>query len=355
MQPIPTIKDVKLRGKTILMRTDYNVPLKDGQIASDLRIRANLPTIEYLFAKGAKKLVIISHLGRPSGRDNTLSLRPIAARLQELIPSRPVVFVDDVSGPDVESEVRHAKSGSIILLENLRFFSGEKSNSADFAREIIESTHAKLFVQDGFAVMHRAHASTSAIAHDLPSVAGLLVEKEVSALSSLTQNPKHPFLAVIGGSKVEDKAPLINHFAKIADHVFVGGKIAADGYTSDSPKVIVATDFVTDAEGNRFDIGPKSLEQVLSLVSSAKTILWNGPLGLVEVSPYEKGTTAVAEAIGHKTDATTILGGGDITALVEHLAEDDPTLKYTLISTGGGATLEFLLSGTLPGLEALGE
>lgn len=353
MLPYKTIKDIKPRGKTILVRTDYNVPLKDGKITSDLRIRSSLPTLDYLFDHGAKKIIIISHLGRPEGRDKTLSLKPISERLGKLLDNHPVSFIDDVSGPDVEAAVKKVKKGGVLVLENLRFFPGEKKNSPDFAQEIIESTHADYFVQDGFAVLHREHASTSAIARDLPSVAGLLVEKEVSTLSRLTVNPKHPFLVIIGGAKVADKEPLISHFIKIADNIFVGGKIATDGYKSTNKKVIIADDFVKDDAGNCLDIGPNSLKKLLELISDAKTILWNGTLGYTEDPRYAVASIKVAEAIGDMSDATTIIGGGDTTGFIENLKKSNPSLSYTLISTGGGATLEFLLNGTLPGLDAL--
>lgn len=353
MFPKLTVKDVKVRGKIVLVRADYNVPMKDGKIVSDLRIRASLPTLEYLFKKGARKLVIISHLGRPKGKDESLSLAPIAKRLGELLPEHPVAFVNDVSGPDVEAVARKVGKGGILMLENLRFFKGEKEDSADFIGGIIESTHADYFVQDGFAVLHRAHASTSAVTHDLPAVAGLLVEKEVTALLKLTEEPKHPFLVIIGGAKVEDKEPLIKFFAKRADYVFVGGKIAADGYKSNDKKIVVAEDFVTDGTGAKKDIGPKSVERLLELVAEAKTVLWNGTLGLTEVEPFEKGSKMVAEAIGRRKDLVSIIGGGDTTGFVEMLMKSDAPLHYTLVSTGGGATLEFLLNGTLPGLDAL--
>lgn len=349
---LPTLKDVKLRGQTVLVRTDYNVPMQDGKITNDLRIRASLPTLEYLFSHGAKKVIIISHLGRPDGRDPKFSLQPIATRLGELLKDHPVSFINDVSGPDVEEAVHNTKNGGILLLENLRFFSGEKANSSDFAAGIIESTHASLFVQDGFAVLHRAHASTSAIARDLPSVAGLLVEKEVSTLSKLLKQPTHPFLVIIGGAKVEDKQPLIDHFLTISDHIFVGGKIACDGYTSTHQAITTADDFLSDQEGNRRDIGPDSTAKLLSLIDQSKTIFWNGLLGQAENPQFAVASTKTAEAIGHKK-AVTVIGGGDTTGFVENLQATDPSLSYSLLSTGGGATLEFLLNGTLPGLEAL--
>ena len=351
--PKKTVKDIKFRGKTVLVRVDYNVPLKDGEITSDLRIRASLPTIEYLLKNGAKKVILMSHLGRPEGRDRSLSLRPIADRLAELLEDTPVDFIDDVSGPDVEAAVRKMKPGSVLLLENLRFFPGEEKNSSDFAGGIIESTHADLFVQDGFAVMHRAHASTSAITRDLPSVAGLLVEKEITGLDKLIKNPKPPVLVIIGGAKVSDKQPLIDRFLDLSDHIAVGGKIAADGYAPTSEKIYIAEDFKTDPEGVKRDIGEISTEKILSLVEEAKTILWNGTLGETEKPEFAKSSIKVAEAIGHKPDATTVIGGGDTAGFVENLQKTDDSLSYSLVSTGGGAALEYLLNGTLPGLEAL--
>ena len=353
MFPRPTVKDIKFRNKTMLVRTDYNVPLKDGKITSDLRIRASLPTLEYLFENGAKRVIIMSHLGRPEGRDKSLSLKPIAKRLGELLPDHPVSFIDDVSGPDVEAAVRKVKKGGILMLENLRFFRGEEANSADFAGGIIESTHADYFVQDGFAVLHRAHASTSAIAHDLPSVAGLLVEKEVTSLMKLTDSPKHPFLVIIGGSKVADKQPLVDRFAKLADDIYVGGKIASDGYESKSKRIHVAQSFREDNDFLYKDISYSETDKVVDLINHSKTILWNGVLGEVENPDFMKSSVEVARAMGHKKDAVTIVCGGDTSGFVESRMTLDDSLSYTLVSTGGGASLEFLLNGTLPGLDAL--
>lgn len=345
-----TIKDIKIRGKIVLVRTDYNVPLKDGEIKSDLRIRASLPTIEYLRDKGAKKIILMSHLGRPDGQKvRELSLKPVADRLAELLKS-PVAFVDDVSGPDVEEAVENLPRGGILLLENLRFYPGEEKNSDEFAREILESTHAEVFVQDGFAVIHRAHASTSAITRDVPSVAGLLLEKEVSALTSAATHPKQPLLVLIGGAKVEDKQPLIDKFLPLASKIAVGGKIAADGYTSSDPKIYVAEDFSDDSKK---DLGEKSIAKITELIKDAKTVIWNGSLGLAEEPAYANASIKIAETIGHQPGLTSIICGGDTAGLVECLAEKDDTLNYTLISTGGGASLELLLGLPLPGLDSL--
>ena len=349
-----TIRDVAVRGQVVLVRTDYNVPLDDnGAITDDLRIKASLPTIEYLLKNGASKIILMSHLGRPEGkRDQSMSLKPVAERLQELLPDRTVRFVDDVCGPDVEDAVDALPKGGILLLENLRFSADEEKNSEDYANEIVDSTHADLFVQDGFGVVHRAHASTDAITQLLPSVAGLLLEKEVSNLIAAIQNPKHPLLVIIGGAKVEDKQPMIDVFLPIADQIAVGGKIAADGYVNDNPKVYVAEDFVSDEAGAKLDIGPVSTEKIVGMINEAKMVVWAGLLGKVEDEAYARSSIAVAEAMG-KSDATTIVGGGDTAGFVENLEKSEPDLHYTLISTGGGASLDVLSGKALPGVDAL--
>lgn len=368
-----TIKNVDVKGLTVLVRTDYNVPLVPAEIApegdfevgllgegerehiaSDLRIRASLPTIQYLLEHKASKIILISHLGRPKGkREASLSLRPIAEKLAELLPGTTVNFVDDVSGPEVEMSVEDLPEGGILLLENLRFSADEEGNSESFAQEIVDSTHAELFVQDGFAVIHRAHASTDAITKLLPSVAGLLLEKEVTTLSKVIERPDRPFVVVIGGAKVEDKQPLIDQFLGIADTIYVGGKIAADGYTSDSPKIIVAEDFDEDGAGNKLDIGPIATGKLVELVGEARTVLWNGVLGKVEDPTYATSSTILAKALGENSNITSVICGGDTTGFVEELMENDPELKYSLISTGGGAALEFLAGRELPGLDGL--
>ena len=348
-----TIKDINVKDKTVLVRVDYNVPLKDGKVESDLRIRASLPTINYLREKGAKKIILISHLGRPEGKDKSLSLKPVAESLKKLLPN--VSFIDDVSGPDVEQAVKSMKKGDVLLLENLRFFSGEEKNSDDFIREIIDSTDANLYVQDGFAVIHRAHASTDAVKNHLPVYAGLLLEKEVNNLKSATEHPAHPVLLIIGGAKVEDKQPLIEKFSKKADHIFVGGKIAADGYKSTDPKIHVAEDFDENSEGQKLDVGPLSTAKIADLITDAKTIIWNGLLGYAEDPAYATASIITAEMLGEKEAATTIVCGGDTTGFVEKLMESHPNLSYSLVSTGGGASLELLLGKELPGLEAIKE
>ncbi len=353
-----TVKDVNVAGQVVLMRADYNVPLEqteDGawQVVSDLRIRANVSTIEYLRGHGAEKIVIISHLGRPKGKDEALSLRPVAEALANVLGGVPVEFVDEVSGPEVETAVRELPKGGVLLLENLRFYPGEKENTEEFAGEIVASTGATLFVQDGFAVTHRAHSSTEAIAKLIPAVAGLLVEKEVATLEKAMKNPARPLVVIIGGAKVEDKEPMIQKFLPIADRILVGGKIAADGYVATDPKIYVAEDFDEDGEGHKLDIGPVATSKFVEIISSAKTVLWNGTLGKVEDVAFATGSDIIAKYLGENPEITSIICGGDTTGFVESLMENNPDLKYSLVSTGGGAALELLTGGVMPGIEVL--
>lgn len=369
-----TVRDIDVEDKIILVRTDYNVPLvpveagelehepivvnptsdQSLQIASDLRIQASLPTIKYLLEHKAAKIILMSHLGRPDGkRDKSLSLRIVAEKLAELLPGVVVNFVDDVSGPEVEMAVEDLPDGGILLLENLRFSPEEEANSEEYAREIVDSTHAELFVQDGFAVVHRAHASTDAITHLIPAVAGLLLEKEVKTLTKITASPEHPFVVIIGGAKVADKQPLIDKFLKLADTIYVGGKIAADGYQPSDPKILVATDFDEDGTGAKLDIGPVSTAKLVELLQSAKTVLWNGVLGKVEDAAYATSSTIVAKILGENPAITSVICGGDTAGFVENLCTEDPALQYSLISTGGGAALELLSGQDLPGVDGL--
>lgn len=344
-----TIRDVNVKNKVILVRADFNVPMNDGKIVSDFRIRATVPTLEYLREHGAKKIIVISHLGRPEGRDRALSLKPVAERLNELISG--VDFIDDVSGPDVEMAVKRLKSGGILVLENLRFYAGEKKNSRDFMQEIIDSVGAEIYVQDAFAVSHRAHASTDAVGDYLPVYAGLLLEKEVENLTAAVDNPARPLLVIIGGAKIEDKQPLIDKFATLADQVAVGGKIAADGFESKNPKIYVAEDFDEDADGVKLDAGPVATGKITGFIADAKTIVWNGLLGKAEDPAFATASTIVAEMMGEKDDAKTIICGGDTTGFTEGLTSEHPGLNYSLLSTGGGAALEFLLGHEMPGLK----
>ena len=354
-----TIRDFNPKDKTILVRVDYNVPLKDGAVADDLRIRASLPTLKYLLDHGAKRLILISHLGRPEDKyDPNFTLSPVSEALHELLPEISPDFTDEhkigfYSLPTAGEKIAIPDSVKVALLENLRFDPGEKKNSADFIKSIIDATNAEAFVQDGFAVVHRAHASTDAVKNFLPVYAGFLVENEVKNLTAAIENPTKPVLLIIGGAKVEDKQPLIEKFTPLADQIFVGGKIAADGYHSDNEKITVADDFDADEAGRKLDIGPLSTAKLANYITDASTIIWNGVLGLVEDPPYDTSSTITAELIGEKRGATTIICGGDTTGFVEKLSEKHSDLDYSLISTGGGAALEFLLGKELPGLKAI--
>lgn len=346
-----TVRDIDVAGKVVLVRVDYNVPIKDGKITEDMRIRASLPTLEYLLEQKAAKIILISHLGRPEGKKSEeLSLMPTAKCLAGLLPGKTVRFINETVGDDVKAAVNDLPEGGILMLENLRFSPDEEANSEKFADDIIAATGAEIFVQDGFAVIHRAHASTEAIAKKLPAVAGFLVEKEVSSLEGAMTNPEHPLLVIIGGAKVEDKQPLIDKFLPIADMIAVGGKIAADGYKATDPKVFVADSFVTDEKGAKLDISVDSVTEILAMIMKAKTVIWNGTLGMVEDERYAKASQAVARTLGSR-DVFSIIGGGDTTGFVESLKDEN--LKFGLVSTGGGASLELLSGKKLPGLEVL--
>ncbi len=350
-----TIRDIDVVGKNVLVRVDYNVPMKDGEVVEDMRISASLPTLNYLLAQGCRKLILISHLGRPKGGVvNEYSLAPVAQRLAKLLANKDVRFCSETTGEVVREAVADTPNGGVLMLENLRFSPEEEANSEQYADEIIAATGAEVFVQDGFAVIHRAHASTDAIARKLPAVAGFLVEDEVSKLEEATNDPEHPVLVMIGGAKVEDKQPLIEKFLPIADMIAVGGKIAADGYANENPKVYVAEDFSLDENGTKLDIGPRSIARMDDMIRKAKTIIWNGVMGLVEDSRFAYGSQMVATAMGHST-GLTIVGGGDTAGFVEGLLRDPnhSSLKFSLVSTGGGASLELLCGKKLPGLEVL--
>lgn len=343
-----TIRDIDVKNKTVLVRVDYNVPIKDGEITDDLRIRASLPTIKFLQDAGAAKIVLISHLGRPEGKINPeFTLSPVADKLRELLKGQQVGFY---SLPGKGEKINSPAEVKLILLENLRFDAGEEDDSEEFIKNIIDAVGAEVFVQDGFAVLHRAHASTNAVAKFLPVYAGLLVEKEVLNLEKIVSNPERPVVLIIGGAKVEDKAPLIDRFKDIADKIMVGGKIAADGYEG-SEKVYVAEDFDIDASGAKLDIGPIATSKIAEEVAKAKTVIWNGLLGKAEDPAYATASVITAEVIGEKADAETVILGGDTTGFVENLMKDHPNLKYSLVSTGGGAALEFIAGKELPGLQ----
>ena len=345
-----TVRDADVEDKVVLVRVDYNVPMKDGKITDDLRIRASLPTLNYLLEAGAKKIILISHLGRPEGKNNPeLTLAPVAEELHKLLPGQKISFC---SLPKKGEKIDEVDDAKIVLLENLRFDAGEEENSADFIKNIIDAVDAEVYVQDGFAVVHRAHASTDAVAKFLPVYMGLLLEKEVINLEKVAENPEKPVLLIIGGAKVDDKKPLIEKFANKAGQIAVGGKIAADGYVGGN-NIYVAEDFDEDANGAKLDIGPFATVKIAGFIADAKTIIWNGLLGKAEDPAYATASTIIAEMIGEKEDAETVICGGDTTGFVENLMKDHPNLKYSLVSTGGGAALEFLAGKKLPGLEVV--
>ncbi len=390
-----TVRDLgDISGKTVLEKVNFDVPLLDGQITDDLRIRAALPTIQYLLDKDAK-LVLISHLGRPKGKVvPELSLAPVAVRLSELL-GREVVFVPEIVGVRVQDAVANAVPNSVILLENLRFDPREEQNDAGFAAELAQDTGAEIFVQDGFAVAHRAHASIEAITHILPSVAGFLLEDEVANLTAAVENPRRPLLAVIGGAKIADKAPLLEKLVQIADKIAIGGAMAntflkfkgfpvgaslvdegadetiARTIQTAGDKLILPVDVVVADEINVdanvlekrvdavlpddiiLDIGPKTRELFANEIANAETVIWNGNLGYTEIDRFAAGSAAIAEAIGGATGKTSIIGGGDTAGFVLEYQKSHLGLNYTLISTGGGASLEVLSGMKLPGVEAL--
>ena len=390
-----TIRDSNVAGKRVLVRVDFNVPLDETQhITDDTRIRAALPTIEYLLNNGAA-VILMSHLGRPDGKVvEKMRLAPVAQRLSELL-HRPVQMATDSIGPEVTAHAKALQPGQVLLLEILRFHKAEEKNDPDFARQL--ASLGELYVNDAFGTAHRAHASTEGVTHYLPRVAGFLMEKEINFLGSALENPQHPFVAVIGGAKVSDKIAVLERLISIADAVLIGGGMAntffkAEGYEiGDSlceeskldvardllgkaqqrgiafvlpVDVVIADRFATDAKhrvvasdqvpsGWRIlDIGPATIKKFQAEINRARTIVWNGTLGVAEMPPFAVGTNAIIDMLGERTKvgATTIIGGGDSAAAVEQVGAAD---KMTHVSTGGGASLEFLEGRTLPGVAAL--
>ena len=400
--PYKTVRDIDVNDKQILMRADYNVPLaEDGKISDDFRIEASLPTIKYLLKRGAK-LVIISHLGRPKGKPNEeYSLRVVAESLSAKL-GQEVKFVHDCIGDKVCAQTKDLKPGQVVLLENLRFYPGEEANDHTFAKDLASDSHAELFVQDGFGVVHRAHASTSAITELLPSVAGLLLEREYTEIKKATDDPNRPLTAIMGGAKISDKIPLVEKFIDIADNIIIGGAMANNflkylGYDvadslvepdiDDTIKRILEsahtkfgadfdsrfklpidvavaehgdinelrTELPIDAVGGRMkilDIGTKTIDQIDDVVSDSGTVIWNGTLGLAEKPEFAHGSARLAMALATHPQITSIVGGGDTADFVRNW----DTLgggSFTHVSTGGGASLELMAGDTLPGITAL--
>jgi len=395
-----TIHDIPLDGRRVLVRVDYNVPLKDGKVSDDLRIRAGLPTLRYLLERGCS-LVLISHLGRPEGHDLQFSLEPAAVRLSELI-GQEVTFVDDTIGDAAYQAVKNAPPKSIVMLQNLRFDKREEEDDEEFAKGIAHVAQADYFVQDGFGVVHRAHASTHAITLLLPSVSGLLLEKEYVTITEAMENPARPLVAVLGGAKVSDKIKVVERFVKISDIVLVGGAMAntflaykgvhvgaskveegqqetLDGiYAAAKEKVgdkvdefvvlpsdvAVATKVDESAKRQNqaldriktdemaLDIGDDSIEHFTSIVVEAKTVIWNGPLGMSELREFAHGSARMALALATHPHITSIVGGGDTADFVLKW-DSKKGGSFTHVSTGGGASLDLMAGNKLPGVESL--
>ncbi len=390
-----TVKDVDVRSKRVLVRVDYNVPLDaNGNVSDDKRITASLPTINYLLEQGAR-IILCSHLGRPKGEvKKEFSLAPVAKRLKELLPNVNIYFASDCIGEEAQQKAAALKDGEILLLENLRFHKEEEKNDPEFAKKL--ASLAEIYVSDAFGTVHRAHASTAGVAAYLPAVAGFLIGKELSIMGGALENPERPFVAILGGAKVADKIGVITNLLNKCDTLLIGGGMAytffkAMGYeigdslldaesiglakqlmeTAKKKGVklllpvdtVVAKAFAADAEHmtvsanaipagwQGLDIGEKTRELFAAEIKNAKTVIWNGPMGVFEFPEFAKGTEAVAKACA-ECGGTTIIGGGDSASAVKKLGYAD---KMTHISTGGGASLEFLEGKVLPGVAALND
>jgi phosphoglycerate kinase len=379
-------------GKRVLVRVDFNVPLDEQRRITDhTRIEASLPTIRYLVERKAKT-ILVSHLGRPKGVDDALRMDPVAKRLEELL-HQPVRKLQDCIGPEVEAAVKAMQDGEVILLENVRFYPQEEKNDPAFAKQL--ASLAEMYVNDAFGTAHRAHASTEGVTHYLsPCVAGLLMHREIEVMGKALTNPERPFVAILGGAKVSDKIPVIENLLAKVDALLLGGGMAYTFYKAqgkeigtslcddesielcreilakakqskvrlelpsdvvvvpelkaEAPAEVVSADGISK-EKMGVDIGPKTRETFAQVIGGAKTVIWNGPMGVFELAPFAAGTRAVAEAMA-LSQATTIVGGGDSAAAVEQLGYAE---RMTHISTGGGASLEFLEGKELPGVAAL--
>ncbi|MCU9599941.1 phosphoglycerate kinase [Pallidibacillus thermolactis] len=392
--PKKTVRDVDVKGKRVFVRVDFNVPMQDGKITDDTRIRAALPTIQYLSEQGAK-VILASHLGRPKGQVvEELRLTAAGERLSELI-GKPVRKTNEAFGETVKAEIAKMEDGDILLLENVRFYPGETKNDPELARSFAEL--ADLYVNDAFGAAHRAHASTEGIAQYIPAVSGFLMEKELNVLGEAMENPKRPFTAIIGGAKVKDKIGVIENLLEKADNLIIGGGLAytfvkAQGYEIGKSlleedkielakefmakakekgvnfympvDVVVAKEFSEDAETKvvdikeipsdweALDIGPKTRELYADIVKNSALVIWNGPMGVFEFDKFAEGTKAVAQALADAENTYTIIGGGDSAAAAEKFKLAD---KMDHISTGGGASLEFIEGKVLPGVAALND
>lgn len=385
-----TVEDIELRNKRVLLRADFNVPLTEGKIADDTRIRETLPTIKYLREEGAK-IIICSHLGRPKGRVvESLRLDPVADRLSDYLKT-PVIKVDDTIDGESTNQVAKLKNGDVLMLENTRFHPGEKKNDKEFARKL--ASLAEIFVNDGFGVSHRAHASTEGVAHHLPAVAGLLMMHEIQVLEKILQEPKRPFVAIFGGAKVSDKIDVVNRLLNILDLLLVGGAMAntflkakgvetgkstiedqhlemaenilkkagdriwlpidvrvAESFDNNANRKTIDVESVPDG-WHIMDVGPKTLALFKDKLDSARLVVWNGPLGVSEMDSFARGTMTIAMIMADLA-AVTVVGGGDSAAAV---AGAGVANKMTHVSTGGGAFLDFLGGKEPPGIAALAD
>ena len=387
-----TIREADLKNKRVLIRVDFNVPLKDGKVTDATRITAALPTINYILSQPGASLVVMSHFGRPKGKKNPdFSMIPVGKKFEELL-GKPVKVASDVIGPEVRKEVDALKPGEVLLLENCRFYPDEEANNPEFAKEL--ASYGDVYVNDAFGTAHRAHASTEGVAHFLPSYAGFLIEKEVKFMAPLLENPEKPFVAIIGGSKVSSKISVLESLVKTCDTIVIGGGMAytflkvqghsigkslveddfldtardflaaarkkgvkvilpvdhicADNFAEDAKPVAVdGIDIADDLMG--MDIGPRTVKAITDALKGAKSVVWNGPMGVFEFASFAKGTEAVAKALA-ASGATTVVGGGDSVAAINKFGLAD---KISHVSTGGGASLEFLEGKNLPGIKAL--
>ncbi len=385
-----TVRDVDLKGKRVLMRVDFNVPMANGAVTDDKRIRASLPTIQYVLDQGAS-LILMSHLGRPKGGpDPEFSLKAAAETLSKLL-GRPVQMAPDCIGPEVEAMAKALKPGDVLMLENVRFHKEEEKNDPEFAKKL--AALGEVYVNDAFGSAHRAHASTEGVAHYLPAVSGFLMEQELEYLGRATQNPERPYIAILGGAKISDKIAVIENLLTKVDKLIIGGGmantfLAAKGYnmqdslveagavdtakgimTKAGNKLLLPVDAVVadkfDAGANcqtvdvdkipagwrMMDIGPKSIELFSSALKGAKLVVWNGPVGVFEMPKFAEGTFAIAKLLAN-SGATTVIGGGDSASAVKKAGV---AKQMTHVSTGGGASLEFLEGKELPGVAALND
>jgi phosphoglycerate kinase len=386
-----TVKDIDLKGKRVLMRVDFNVPIEKGVVTDDKRIRAALPTIQYVLDQGAS-LVVMSHLGRPKGTgfEAEFSLKPVAEVLSQLL-KRPVQMAPDCIGPQVEAMARALQPGQVLMLENVRFHKEEEKNDLEFAKQL--AALGDVYVNDAFGAAHRAHASTTAVAQFLPAVSGFLMQQELEYLSRATLNPERPYIAILGGAKISDKIAVIENLLTKCDKLIIGGGmantfLAAQGYNmqdslvepnsietakkiiaSAGGKLLLPVDAIIadkfDADANTqvvdvdkippgwrvMDIGPKSVARFSEALKGAKLIVWNGPLGVFEMPKFAEGTFAIAKVLAN-SGATTVIGGGDSASAVKKAGV---AKQMTHVSTGGGASLEFLEGKVLPGVAALND